>query len=122
MWQRKRGSEEYHLLWDINADLNGKEVQTACGELVVVNINDQMINPYLVPGCALCVPIWHLVSTSVHDALGELKHVDNLKVLQRAQELTKSVSLRKAFGARVRKLERATEKERKLRLIQSAYD
>ena len=122
MWQRKSGSEEYHLLWDINADLNGKEVQTACGESVVVNLQEQVISPYLVPGCAVCVPIWHLVFSSVHDALNELKHVDNLKVLQRAQDLTKAVSLRKAFGSRIRKIEKDAEKERKLRLIQKAYD
>ncbi|MBI5964909.1 MAG: hypothetical protein HY863_15630 [Chloroflexi bacterium] len=123
MWQKKnKDDEEYHLLWDIDADLNGHEVKTACDESIVVNLKDQRSNPYFVPGCALCVPIWHLTCTSVHDAIGKLKHIDNLKVLRRAQELTKSVSLKKAFGARIRKIERNAEKERKLRLIQQAYD
>ena len=110
MWQKRVDEEEYHLLWSYDADLNGQAVNTACGDLVVVNLKEQVSHPYLVKGCAVCVGVWHLVCTSVQDARGELKHTNNLKVLRRAMELTKSVTLAKALGARIRKIEKYAEK------------
>jgi hypothetical protein len=122
MWQKKNNDdEEYHLLFHIDADLNGHEVPTACGETITVDVANQKII-FLVPGCAVCVSVWHLVCASVAEGVSSLPHIDNLIVLRRSYELTKSVTLARAILARIRKLEKSVEKERKLRLIQQAYD
>ena len=123
MWQKKEknGSETYHLIWNVSGDLNGHKVMTACGESVQMDIADQK-NIFLVPGCAICVPIWHLIGNSAQDAIRELGHITDLIVLQRSQELTKSKTLRRAIAARIRKIGNGAKKARKLRLIQQAYD
>ena len=108
MWQKKKndGSETYHLIWNVGGDLNGHEVTTACGEKVTMDIADQK-NIFLVPGCAICVPIWHLIGDSAQDAIRDLGHITDLVVLQRSQELTTSKTLKRAIVARIRKIEKA---------------
>jgi len=58
----------------------------------------------------------------VSDAKNNLKDMNNLRGLRRALELSKSVTLTKAIEIRIRQIEKAADKERKLRLIQQAYD
>ena len=107
MWQKHKGS--YHLLLN-NAETmeDGRFAQTACIELLQVRHKDQV--PYVIydqKKCIVCNGVWHIVFTSVQDARTSLKNQDNIKVLRRAADLTRSITLKMALEAKVRKLEKA---------------
>lgn len=123
MWQRiKKDDEQWHFIKNTQADLNGYVCETACGEKIVLDIAAARTDPYLVPGCKYCVPIWHLVCTSVDEARAQLKNVFDMRVLTRAALLIDSVTLLRAIDARIRKLEKLAVKEEKIRLTQQAYE
>lgn len=120
MWQADKDGS--HLLWDYNNDLRGVLVETACGKRVKANPKKQTIFPSASNNCAVCNSLWHIVCTSVADAKDMLKKEINLHVLERVMLLSRSLSLRKMAQARINRLKKDAEKERKLHLLQQAYD
>lgn len=120
MWQADKDGS--HLLWDYNSDLRGVLVETACGKRMKANPKKQTISPLVNKNCVMCNSLWHIVCTSVEDAKGALKKETNLHVLERVTLLSRSMSLRKMAQARINRLKKDAEKERKLHLLQQAYD
>ena len=105
MWQKDKG--EYHLLLNYSSETqDGSFRATACEGLIQSKKKNQSLFPLHGEGCVICEGVWRLVFTSVDDAKTTLKHTENLTVMRRALELTKSVTLKKAIEARVRKLEK----------------
>lgn len=122
MWQKDKG--KMHLILNNSGDIaDGRFMQTACGDLVRMKKDKQLaFVPHIADCCAVCTGVWRLVFTSVDDARSTLNLTVNLVVLRRSFEVTRSKTLRKMITARIRKIEKDAEKERKLRLIQQAYD
>jgi hypothetical protein len=104
MWQKEKG--KYHLLLNFSESvIDGRFLQTACNDLLQVQRNKQA--EWVSDGrCIICEGVWRLICTSVDDAKQTLKDTDDLRVLQRALNLSKSVTLIKAIQARMNRLER----------------
>jgi hypothetical protein len=105
MWQRVKG--KYHFLVNVDLMEDGRTAQTFCRDMVEVKRKNQV--PYAMNDrCGYCSGVSHLINTSVADAMIYLKGERNLKVIRRAIELTKSVTLVKALKAKIRKLEKVS--------------
>ena len=121
MWQKNKS--KYHLILFHQIDKeDGRFIALACNDLIQSKKKNQISYPMNVVTCEVCTCVWHLVYTSVSDAKNNLKNMNNLRALRRALELSRSVTLNKAIEVRIRKIEKDAEKERKMRLIQQAYD
>lgn len=121
MWQKNKS--KHHLLLNYsNETCDGSFRQTACGDQIRSKKKNQSAYPPLAQDCEICSEVWHIAFTSVSEAISKLKNTTNVKVLDQVAILTNSTTLLKAIHARMRKLEKDKLRERKLRLIQQAYD
>ncbi len=121
MWQKNKG--KFHLILNHQIDKeDGRFIAIACNDLIQSKKKNQISYPMSVVTCEICTCVWRTVYTSVSDAKNNLKDINNLRALRRALELSRSVTLTKAIEVRIRKIEKDAEKERKLRLIQQAYE
>lgn len=121
MWQKNK--RKYHLLLNYSSETReGSFRRTACGDQIQSKKKNQSLFPVHGEGCAICEGVWHLAFTSTADAMGSLKNETNIKVLENAAIITRSTTLLRAINARISKIKKNAEKERKLRLIQQAYD
>lgn len=121
MWQKHKG--KFHLILNHQIDKeDGRFIAIACNDLIQNKKKNQISYPMSVVTCEICDCVWRLVYTSVSDAKNSLKNMNNLRALRRALGLSRSVTLDKAIEIRIRQIEKTAEKERKLRLIQQAYD
>lgn len=122
MWQKNKGT--YHLLLRFSADVvDGQFLQTACGDQIQVRRKSQSTWVFDAhKPCPICVGVWRLCFTSVDDAKKTLSKETNIKVLNRALEIASQKTLRRAIEARIRKLGIDKKRERRLRLIEKAYE
>jgi Zn-finger nucleic acid-binding protein len=120
IWQKHKNN--YHLLRPVSDGLqDGAYVKTVCNVQIVVKRKDQLV---IVTDdmCPICNGVWHLVYTSVADAMQSVRRETNQKVLDCAAIATSSSTLLKAINARIRKLQKDALRDKKLRLIEKAYD
>ena len=122
MWQKYKG--KYHLILHHQIDKeDGRFIAIACDDLINSRRKNQTAYPLDIRTCCeTCACVWRLVYTSTSDAKNNIKDMSNLRALRRALYLSRSVTLNKMIDKRIRKIEKDAEKERKLRLIQKAYD
>lgn len=121
MWQKD--GRKFHLLLNYSSDtMDGLYRPIACDDSIQFRRSKQDLFAPHEKCCPICWGIYRLTCTSVDDAKKSLTHETSLAVLHRASYLTKSVTLRKAIDARIRKLEKEAKNQRKLRLVQQAYD
>jgi hypothetical protein len=104
MWQKNKG--KFHLLLRFSADLiDGKFLQSACGDQIQVRRKAQRSWIWGEEKmCPICMGIWRLCFTSVDDARQSLKNQTNIKVLERALEIARQATLKKAIETRIKKL------------------
>lgn len=122
MWQKDKG--KFHLLLNYSSDtMDGLFRHIACKDdsIQFRRAKQDMFAPHE-NCCKVCWGVYRLICTSVDDAKKSLAFEMDLVVLYRAEYLTKSKTLRKAIFSRIVKLKKDAEKERKLQLIQKAYD
>lgn len=122
MWQKYKG--KYHLILNHQIDKeDGRMIVIACDDVISSKKKNQTAYPLDIRTCCeVCAYVWRLVYTSTSDAKNNIKDMSNLRALRRALYLSRSVTLNKMIDVRIRKIEKDAEKERKLRLIQKAYD
>lgn len=122
MWQKSK--KKLHLILNHQIDKeDGRFIAIACNDLIPSRKKNQISYPMNVADCCeVCAYVWRLVYTSTSDAKNNLKTMNNLRALRRALELSKSVTLNKMIEIRIRQIEKAAAHEKKLRLMQQAYD
>lgn len=122
MWQKDKG--KFHLLLNYSSDATQEGLfrQTACNNSFQFRRAKQDLFAPHEQCCKICWGVYRLICTSVDDAKKSLAFETDLKVLNRSLELTRSITLRKAIVSRIRKMEKDAKKDRKLWLIQQAYD
>ncbi len=108
-WQKAKGKFHY-LPYDDGIVEEGRFLSAGCSVLMQVSRRSQVIYPEMSNRCEECVDVWRLIATSVDDAKITLKSETRLIVLEQAAKFTKSITLRKAIEARIRKLEKAGAK------------
>jgi len=110
MWQKYKG--QWHLLLNHSSDMqDGRFLETACGDQIQSKRKNQNVFNSG-ENCKVCIGVWHLVFTSNADAITTLKNSFDLVVLRRSLWLTRSSTLKKAIGARIRKLEKDAVRKR----------
>jgi hypothetical protein len=106
MWQKNKG--KFHLLLRFSADLiDGQFLQSACGDQIQVRRKSQrswIWGEAIEKFCPVCVGVWQLCFTSVDDAKQTLANQTNIKVLERALEVARQTTLKKAIETRIKKL------------------
>lgn len=116
MWQKEKGA--YHLLivgyGRVEDVKDGRFLQAACRRQVQMRRSRQKIYPH--PNdrkCGICSGVSELIHTSVEEAIRySLKRESRLPVLKRALDLTRSATLQKAIGAKIRKVESRSQEGR----------
>ena len=121
MWQKE--GTKFHLLLNYSSGtMEGLYRLIACDDSIQFRRAKQNIYAPREKCCAVCWGVYRLTCTSVDDARKSLAFETDLVILRQAEYLTNSSTLRKAIISRISKLKKEAEKERKLRLIQKAYD
>ncbi len=108
MWQRPyKNAKVYHYLlrddWRLEDDAIA---QVACGVEISIRRAIQDVYP-IHRRCGICNGVYHLVSTSVAEAMGSLKNQENVDVLRIAAEVVCLATLKKAIEAKIKRLDKA---------------
>jgi hypothetical protein len=113
-WQKSNNS--YHFV-----NVYPYKMLTLCGKEIHA-AKDFEIYPHPDDRCAICEALYRLTYSTVYDGMQYLKSMSDIDILNRAMTMSKSKQLVSAIEVRIRKLTKQAEHDRKLRLIEKAYE